>query len=295
MAAVIAGAAGALLAQTTETVALDVLSFQRSAELLVMLVLGGAGRLYGGLIGAIVFMVARDRFSGINPQYWYFWIGLLLVTVVMLLPNGLLGGLGRLRGPAGAGGLSVTAALSTRGLGKSFGSLVVAEGIDLTLPRGERYALIGPNGAGKTTLINLMTGVLPPDRGRIFLGDDEITTLAPETRVKRGLVRTFQINTLFPHLTALEAVTLAVCERRGVANVFWRRLPAFRDAIDEASPDPRLAPARATAGAARRASSPTASSGCSRSRSRSPRARRCSCSTSPRPACPGRRARSCST
>ena len=96
MAAVIAGAAGALLAQTTETVALDVLSFQRSAELLVMLVLGGAGRLYGGLIGAIVFMVARDRFSGINPQYWYFWIGVLLVTVVMLLPNGLLGGLGRL-------------------------------------------------------------------------------------------------------------------------------------------------------------------------------------------------------
>ncbi len=96
MAAVIAGAAGALLAQTTESVALDVLSFQRSAELLVMLVLGGAGRLYGGLIGALVFMVARDRFSGINPQYWYFWIGALLITVVMLLPNGLLGGLGRL-------------------------------------------------------------------------------------------------------------------------------------------------------------------------------------------------------
>jgi branched-chain amino acid transport system permease protein len=98
MAAVIAGVAGALLAQTTETVALEVLSFQRSAELLVMLVLGGAGRLYGGLVGAIVFMVARDRFSGINPQYWYFWIGLLLVAVVMLLPNGILGGIARLHG-----------------------------------------------------------------------------------------------------------------------------------------------------------------------------------------------------
>ena len=97
MAAVIAGVAGALLAQTTETVALEVLSFQRSAELLVMLVLGGAGRLYGGPVGALVFMVARDRFSGINPQYWYFWIGLLLVTVVMLLPNGILGGFARLR------------------------------------------------------------------------------------------------------------------------------------------------------------------------------------------------------
>jgi branched-chain amino acid transport system permease protein len=95
MAAVIAGTAGALLAQTTETVALEVLSFQRSAELLVMLVLGGPGRLYGGPVGAILFMVARDRFSGINPQYWYFWIGALLVTVVMLLPNGILGGLAR--------------------------------------------------------------------------------------------------------------------------------------------------------------------------------------------------------
>jgi branched-chain amino acid transport system permease protein len=96
MAAVIAGVAGALLAQTTETVALEVLSFQRSAELLVMLILGGAGRLYGGPVGATVFMIARDRFSGINPQYWYFWIGALLVTVVMVLPNGILGGLSRL-------------------------------------------------------------------------------------------------------------------------------------------------------------------------------------------------------
>ena len=73
--AAMAGIAGALLAQTTETVSLEVLSFQRSADVLVILILGGAGRLYGGIIGAIIFMVARDQFSGINPQYWYFWIG----------------------------------------------------------------------------------------------------------------------------------------------------------------------------------------------------------------------------
>jgi branched-chain amino acid transport system permease protein len=90
--AAIAGISGALLAQTTETVSLDSLGFERSAELLVMLVLGGAGRLYGGLVGAIIFMVARDQFSGIAPQYWYFWIGALLVAVVMFLPNGILGG-----------------------------------------------------------------------------------------------------------------------------------------------------------------------------------------------------------
>jgi branched-chain amino acid transport system ATP-binding protein len=127
-----------------------------------------------------------------------------------------------------------SSALSTRGLDKSFGSLVVAKDIELALPQGARYALIGPNGAGKTTLINLMTGMIRPDRGQIFLGADEITALAPAVRVKRGLVRTFQINTLFPHLNALETVTLAVCERCGYAGTWWRKLPAYGDAIDEA-------------------------------------------------------------
>jgi len=96
IAAAIAGLAGAVLAQTTENVSLESISFQRSADVLVMLVLGGAGRLYGGLIGAVIFMVARDQFSGIAPQYWYFWIGVLLVTVVMILPNGILGGLSQI-------------------------------------------------------------------------------------------------------------------------------------------------------------------------------------------------------
>ena len=127
-----------------------------------------------------------------------------------------------------------TSALSTRGLDKSFGSLVVASDIELDLPPGERYALIGPNGAGKTTLINLITGMVKPDKGQIFLGADEITMLKPEERVKCGLVRTFQINTLFPHLSALEAVTLAVCERRGYAGSWWEKLPAYGDAVEEA-------------------------------------------------------------
>jgi branched-chain amino acid transport system permease protein len=96
LAAVMAGAAGALLTQTTSTVSLEVLSFGRSADVLVILILGGAGRLYGGIVGAVLYMVARDQFAGMNPQYWYFWIGLLLVAVVMFLPNGVLGGLSAL-------------------------------------------------------------------------------------------------------------------------------------------------------------------------------------------------------
>jgi branched-chain amino acid transport system ATP-binding protein len=130
--------------------------------------------------------------------------------------------------------MAVSAALTTRGLAKRFGSLVVAQDVTLALPQGVRYALIGPNGAGKTTLINLITGMLRPDAGQIFLGDRDITSLAPDARVKRGLARTFQINSLFPSLSALEAVTLAVCERRGDAETWWRSLPSYGEAIDEA-------------------------------------------------------------
>jgi len=125
-------------------------------------------------------------------------------------------------------------ALSTSDLNKKFGSLVVASDISISLPQGARYALIGPNGAGKTTLINLITGMLSPDSGRIMLGTEDITAVPPYARVKRGLVRTFQINTLFPNLTPLEAVTLAVCERRGEAGVWWRSLPSYKEAADEA-------------------------------------------------------------
>jgi branched-chain amino acid transport system ATP-binding protein len=124
--------------------------------------------------------------------------------------------------------------LSTKGLNRRFGQLVVANNIEIALPRGARYALIGPNGAGKTTLINLLTGMLRPDSGQIYLGGDDITGLEPDTRVKRGLVRTFQINTLFPNLSALESVTLAVLERSGDANNWRRSLPSYKNAIDEA-------------------------------------------------------------
>lgn len=125
-------------------------------------------------------------------------------------------------------------ALSTHRLAKSFGSLIVARDIELTLPIGARYALIGPNGAGKTTLINLMTGMLSPNAGQIFLGEEDITGLEPHERVRRGLARTFQINTLFPGLNALEAVTLAVAERRGIADQFWKNIAEYKESIEEA-------------------------------------------------------------
>jgi branched-chain amino acid transport system permease protein len=94
--AVLAGIAGALLTQSTQFVSLDVLGFERSAELLIMLIIGGTATMYGGFVGAAVFMLVQDRLSNINPQYWNFWLGLLLVVMTLYLRGGLLGGLGRL-------------------------------------------------------------------------------------------------------------------------------------------------------------------------------------------------------
>jgi len=91
--AAMAGIAGGLLAQTTQFVGLDVFGFPRSADLMIMLVLGGTGRLYGGLVGAAVFMIAHHYLSDLNPVYWQFWLGLLLVVVVMFARGGILGAL----------------------------------------------------------------------------------------------------------------------------------------------------------------------------------------------------------
>ncbi|HEX9397228.1 MAG TPA: ABC transporter ATP-binding protein [Burkholderiales bacterium] len=124
--------------------------------------------------------------------------------------------------------------LSTKKLNKKFGSLVVAQDVELAVPKGERYALIGPNGAGKTTLINLITGMLRPDAGQVLLGDSDITALRPEARVRQGLARTFQINALFPQLTPLESVAISVFERKNQSRTWWRSLPDFRDAAEEA-------------------------------------------------------------
>jgi branched-chain amino acid transport system permease protein len=100
IAAAMAGVAGALLAQTTQFVGLDSLGFSRSADLLIMLVLGGAGTLYGALVGAAAFMLAQDYLAGINPVYWQFWIGLMLVLIVLFAKNGIMGGVTLLYGKA---------------------------------------------------------------------------------------------------------------------------------------------------------------------------------------------------
>jgi branched-chain amino acid transport system ATP-binding protein len=128
----------------------------------------------------------------------------------------------------------VSVALRTAGLSKSFGAFQANSDISLAFVAGARHALIGPNGAGKTTFINLLTGVLAPSAGEVYLGEQRITGLPQHARVKRGMTRTFQINTLFPGLTALESVVLACNERGGRGGVWWRTVAAERGAIEEA-------------------------------------------------------------
>lgn len=126
------------------------------------------------------------------------------------------------------------AILQTNGLSKSFGALQVADNITFSLRPGARHALIGPNGAGKTTFINLLTGALQPSSGIVKLAGQNITGISQNQRVKLGIVRTFQINTLFMGLTVIENISLAVCERMGVANEIFRPIGLNIEMIAEA-------------------------------------------------------------
>ena len=127
----------------------------------------------------------------------------------------------------------MSAALETFELEKHFGGLVATNKVSFTLAHGARHALIGPNGAGKTTFINLLTGVLPATAGRVLLDGEDVTTLPSRLRARKGLGRTFQINQLFPAMTPVESIGLAVSERMGGGADFWRGLGTRRDIVDE--------------------------------------------------------------
>jgi branched-chain amino acid transport system ATP-binding protein len=128
--------------------------------------------------------------------------------------------------------MSADIVLSCEGLVRRFGGIAATNNVSLKLRRGARHALIGPNGAGKTTLINLLTGVLEPTQGRITLEGRDITSLAPHQRVRRGMVRTFQINQLFNSMTPLETLALVVSEQRGLGASWWKPLGASQEVAD---------------------------------------------------------------
>lgn len=132
----------------------------------------------------------------------------------------------------------MSAGLQVKNLNKNFGGITVASNINIDLPPGARTALIGPNGAGKTTFANLITGILPPTSGKIYLDGKDISALKESARVKAGIAKTFQITTLFKELSVREHLRLAILERNDFTNKLFK--PASSDAVIEAEVDDRL-------------------------------------------------------
>lgn len=126
--------------------------------------------------------------------------------------------------------------LETEDLTKEFAGFVAVRGVNLSVRRGTIHALIGPNGAGKTTCFNLLTKFLSPTRGRIVYKGHDITAMAPADVARLGMVRSFQISAIFPHLSVLENVRIALQRQRGGSFDFWRSrhvLDAFNDRAQE--------------------------------------------------------------
>jgi ABC-type branched-subunit amino acid transport system ATPase component len=123
--------------------------------------------------------------------------------------------------------------LATENLEKRFGGIVATSNVSLKVEKGARHALIGPNGAGKTTIINLLTGVLAPTAGKVLLEGNDITNVSAHARVRLGIARTFQINQLFPDLSPLETLGLAVSERIGSGHDWWRIVGSKSEIVDE--------------------------------------------------------------
>jgi branched-chain amino acid transport system ATP-binding protein len=124
--------------------------------------------------------------------------------------------------------------LQLRQLGKSFGGLTAVKDVTLEVLPGDRQAVIGPNGAGKTTLFNLITGVFPSSAGRILLFGEDVTGWASHRRTALGMARTFQVTSLFPKLSVLDNVLLAIGGLRRTKFVMWRTLSSYAELQDKA-------------------------------------------------------------
>ena len=194
----VAGALYALLNNFTDPRALR---FDLSGNFVIMAVLGGMRSFWGPLIGAAIFVALQDYVSS-HTENWMSVIGLVFVLVVRFFPRGVLGML-RTRSE----GVTL---LQVDGASKRFGSLVAIDDVSLTIEPGELRAIIGPNGAGKTTFFNLISGLFAPTSGSIRFEGRDITALAPDERVRRGMARTFQITEIFPELSVADNIRVAV-------------------------------------------------------------------------------------
>jgi len=243
--AAITALAGGMLALFMRGVYANPLSWEHAADPLLMTVLGGMHHFIGALWGAILFIVLEDQLGALLNNWWLVFAPIIML-VALVAPQGVHGLIRRTWGgkgrtlvrpgiPPKPGRIEPYAPrsereaaakdgplLTVRGLTKRFGSLVVASGYDFDVHAGTLHSFIGPNGAGKTTFFNMLSGLIRPDGGEIrFLGQD-VTRLPMYKRIRLGLARSFQIVSVFGHLTAFENIRIAVQATHPGAHAFWR-------------------------------------------------------------------------
>ncbi len=262
---VLAAAAGAVVgvlsAYYNKFIGPGSLDWRLSAQMLLSVIIGGAGSLWGPFIAGTGLHVLKTNLIG-ETERWVMVLGILYVVTVVLIPKGL-ASLPRIvraklwrqqpKSPAekkpprpaapirihsdyimGDRSRSEEPALEARGISVHFGGLQALQRVDLKVMPGTRHGILGPNGAGKTTLFNVLTGFVKPSEGRVFVHGVDITALPTHKRVGLGLVRTLQITTLFPELTAMENVLIGTLVGVGHHRNLWRRARSDRQACQAA-------------------------------------------------------------
>lgn len=232
--AAVAGFAGFLFANASGVVAPENAGFLFGTELVIWVALGGRGTLLGPVLGTIAIDYLAANLSGDLPFLWQLLLGTAFVAIIILLPGGLADLVGRLwrvlpfgrsgqaapvleaRTATARAAVTDVPILKVEALGKSYGSLTVLEGIDLTIRAGELVSLVGPNGAGKTTLMRCLSDGTEPYRGTIAIGGTPTTGLTPNRIVGLGVGRKFQVASVFESLSVADCLRLARASQDGL-------------------------------------------------------------------------------
>jgi ABC-type branched-subunit amino acid transport system ATPase component/ABC-type branched-subunit amino acid transport system permease subunit len=250
VAAMMAGLAGAFFAHQSGYLSSDAFNLDRSISLLIAVVLGGLGKPYGAIVGAVIIVLLNQLTAGLY-EVSYFIFGAILLLVMLFFPDGAVGALERLlrprrtplasnRGraelPSGfmvAPQATAAPVLELESVTKRYAGVTAVSDVNMQVKAGTVHALIGPNGAGKSSLINVIAGLYRADGGRIRYHGRDITTLPAHRRADAGIARTFQNLQLIGTLTVLENVMLGLRPRHGFLSGWLRWLVNGRDLVAE--------------------------------------------------------------
>ncbi|MBV6273081.1 ATP-binding cassette domain-containing protein [Alcaligenaceae bacterium CGII-47] len=256
LSACVTALAGSLLVFLHHVAAAESTAVVFSGEMLAMVVIGGMHSFLGPALGALFYLLFRELFS-IYTENWQLWFGLIFVGFVLFSPSGLTGIWTKLYQrlkplPEDSAAMSKRkiydglplpaflrpnriqgSVLEAHGINVHFGGIQAVRNVELGIEAGQIHALIGPNGAGKTTTFNLISGMLRPNSGKVFLHGAEIQDLTPEAICQKGLARSFQITNLFKGLSIYENLRLSLHARHPSRFNMWRDTDSYRDVHTE--------------------------------------------------------------